>query len=236
LNGVKLSSVPDRRLEKEQPRQPLERALVVRTALRLLNEVGLEGLTLRRLATELGVQAPALYWHFTNKRELLDHMAQAIGEECAIAVPDERRWDLWLADYARKRRKVLLSYRDGAQVALGNRPVPEMYPLIERAVSALVEVGFEPLRAMRNLIAVGTFVGGFVLEEQSEQTRNREEQWTDELDAQAFAAILGDGNFPTLAAALAAGGDPNGEASFEDGLGLIIDGMWAQLSNAETPS
>jgi len=69
LNGVKLSSV----------RPPLDPALVVLVALKLLDEVGLDGLTLRRLAAELGVQAPALYWHFANKRELLDHMAQAIA-------------------------------------------------------------------------------------------------------------------------------------------------------------
>lgn len=41
--------------------------MVVRAALDLLNEVGLDGLTLRRIATELDVQAPALYWHVKNK-------------------------------------------------------------------------------------------------------------------------------------------------------------------------
>src|SRR5262245_36093000 len=53
----------------------LDRETVVRTALRVLDEVGLEGLTLRRIAAELDVQAPALYWHFKNKQELLDEMA-----------------------------------------------------------------------------------------------------------------------------------------------------------------
>ena len=45
----------------------LTREKVVRTALRLLDKVGLDGLTLRKLAAELRVQAPALYWHFKNK-------------------------------------------------------------------------------------------------------------------------------------------------------------------------
>jgi AcrR family transcriptional regulator len=53
----------------------LDRATVVRAALRLLDEVGLHGLSLRKVASELGVQAPALYWHFKNKQELLDEMA-----------------------------------------------------------------------------------------------------------------------------------------------------------------
>lgn len=53
----------------------LDRIRVARTALRLLNEVGLEGLTLRGIAKELDVKAPALYWHFKDKQALLDEMA-----------------------------------------------------------------------------------------------------------------------------------------------------------------
>ena len=48
---------------------------VVKRAVDLMAEAGLEALTLRRLATELGVSAPTLYWHVRNKRELLDLMA-----------------------------------------------------------------------------------------------------------------------------------------------------------------
>ncbi|NUR85911.1 MAG: helix-turn-helix transcriptional regulator, partial [Nonomuraea sp.] len=52
----------------------LDRELIVRTALRLLDEVGLEKLSLRRLAKELGAHPTALYWHFSGKQELLDAM------------------------------------------------------------------------------------------------------------------------------------------------------------------
>jgi AcrR family transcriptional regulator len=54
---------------------PLSRATVAEAALRLLNETGLEKLTLRAIATELHVKAPALYWHFKSKQELIDEMA-----------------------------------------------------------------------------------------------------------------------------------------------------------------
>ncbi|WP_253822636.1 TetR family transcriptional regulator, partial [Salmonella enterica] len=50
---------------------------VIRAALDLLNEVGVDGLTTRKLAERLGVQQPALYWHFRNKRALLDALAEA---------------------------------------------------------------------------------------------------------------------------------------------------------------
>ena len=69
LNAVKLSSV------STEKRPPLDRARVADTALKLLNEVGLDGLTLRAIAKELDVKAPALYWHFKDKQALLDEMA-----------------------------------------------------------------------------------------------------------------------------------------------------------------
>jgi len=56
----------------------VKQELIVRAALTLLDEVGLEGLTMRRLATALKIQAPSLYWHFPKKQALLDGMADDI--------------------------------------------------------------------------------------------------------------------------------------------------------------
>lgn len=61
---------------------------VIRAALDLLNEVGVDGLTTRKLAERLGVQQPALYWHFRNKRALLDALAEAmLAENHTHSVP-----------------------------------------------------------------------------------------------------------------------------------------------------
>ncbi|MBY6270109.1 TetR family transcriptional regulator, partial [Parageobacillus thermoglucosidasius] len=50
----------------------LRKEQIIEEALQLLNESGLEGVTLRKLAKRLGVQAPALYWHFNNKAALVN--------------------------------------------------------------------------------------------------------------------------------------------------------------------
>src|SRR5690242_1053960 len=93
----------------------LDRAGVAATALALLDEVGLDGLTVRRLATELGVQSPALYWHFRNKQELLDLMAQELQTSMPTSPPrSDESWPQWTARRARERRQLLLSRRDGA--------------------------------------------------------------------------------------------------------------------------
>jgi len=84
----------------------LQRETVVAAALKLLDEVGMDGLSTRRLAQELGVQQPSLYWHFKNKRELLDALAEAmLGEHQPVdraACADWREWmTRHMADFKR---------------------------------------------------------------------------------------------------------------------------------------
>src|SRR3954453_10330759 len=98
---------------------PLEAADAVRVALNLLEDEGLDKLTMRRLATELGVKAPALYWHFRSKRALLDHMTDAIVAPVVAGLPGTGPWLKWLEDAASALHTALLAHRDGARVALG---------------------------------------------------------------------------------------------------------------------
>ena len=82
---------------QERRRAGLSRQTIVQTALGLLDQVGLEGLTVRRLAAELGVQSPALYWHLRGKQELLDGMADAIIMAAGMGPPRPgESWQAWL--------------------------------------------------------------------------------------------------------------------------------------------
>jgi len=100
-------------------RVTLDRPTIVAAALALLDEVGIEGLSTRRLAAELGVKGPSLYWHFKNKNELLAHMAGALFLD-ALPEPDftSANFDLvdWLRKGARGLRRTALSRRDGAVI------------------------------------------------------------------------------------------------------------------------
>ena len=72
---------------RERPNQKsprIEPEAVVRAGLEILDEEGLDGITLRKIASRLGVQAPALYWHFRDKSDIIDDMAQAILKEGGI--------------------------------------------------------------------------------------------------------------------------------------------------------
>src|SRR2546423_8367293 len=102
---------------------PLEVADAVRVALKLLEDEGLDKLTVRRLATELGVKAPALYWHFRSKRALLDHLTDAIVAPVVAGLPASGPWLKWLSDAGLALHTALLAHRGGARLALrADRP------------------------------------------------------------------------------------------------------------------
>ncbi|GGS69355.1 TetR family transcriptional regulator [Nonomuraea spiralis] len=212
MNVVKLSIVA------------LEKGIIVAAALRLLQDKGLDGLTLRRLAGELGVQAPALYWHVKNKQELLDAMAEAMtaAHVTRPALADPAAWREWMRDYAHRDRAMLNSYRDGARLVAGTRPSPLLFEVVERSVASLESAGFTAGDAVRGLFAVSSYVAGFVLEEQADRMRPDADGAMPDLAAFQEA-------HPRLMAGLAEVGDPQGERSFEGGLRLILDGMGARL-------
>jgi TetR/AcrR family tetracycline transcriptional repressor len=199
----------------------LDRERVVKAALALLDEVGLDGLTLRRLATELGVQAPALYWHFKNKQELLDQMADAIIPPAEPPAPGEG-WDSWLAGRARAGREALNRHRDGARLAASTRPEPSQWQNIEMQIGVLVDAGLTAAQALSALMAIGNYIAGFTLEEQADRMRGQEP------DPQHWAQALAD--YPLILEAVRTVGDPQGDASFEAGLGFIIDGIRERIT------
>ncbi|MFH8678351.1 TetR/AcrR family transcriptional regulator C-terminal domain-containing protein [Streptomyces lydicus] len=152
----------------------IDRKQVVDTALRLLNEVGLDGLTLRRIAKELDVQAPALYWHFKNKQELLDEMATEIFRrmtEPLVHPGSTTLGDTWQdALYAscRALRTALLGYRDGGKVFSGTRMTDESYAApLDNLLNRFVAAGFTLGEAARGWWTAYNFTIGQVIEEQS---------------------------------------------------------------------
>lgn len=166
----------------------LDRETIVETALRLLNEEGLEGLTLRRLAKDLNVQAPALYWHFGSKQALLDGMAtrmlhgmfNPIAEQAAAGTP----WQDLTTDVCRRTRRTLLGYRDGANVFSGTHLTDDQHRApMETILGAFVDQGFDPSDAFNAFFTAYSFTIGFVIEEQEAERDPRydEENWWGEL-------------------------------------------------------
>jgi TetR/AcrR family tetracycline transcriptional repressor len=202
-------------------RAGLTRDIVVRAALDLLDEIGLDKLSTRRLADRLGVRSPALYWHVKDKPQLLDLMAQELlrPDTTARSAPGDDVREAWAAS-ARQRRRLLLSRRDGARLVSGTRPGPDVARAAEAGIAELVRAGLTPATALHTLIAISHFVTGFVIEEQAAAARE-------------VPAHDGGEEFPLLRAAISGGG-PEGDRAFEYGLGALIDGLAGHLSGGAT--
>jgi AcrR family transcriptional regulator len=124
----------------------LSRETVTDGALALADSIGLEALTVRRLAQELGVTPMALYWHFKNKDELLDGVADRIWDQvdrtrdpAKPLLEQFRTLATSLVDTLRRHRAVvglLLAPREG-------EPSPGFLETTELALRILVEAGFE---------------------------------------------------------------------------------------------
>lgn len=148
----------------------LDKGQILRAAMAVLDEQGLDGLTMRRLGARLGVQAPTLYWHFRDKAALVNELADVlIADEVADLVPpsDDESWQEWLAAVGERMRRAMLAHRDGARLISSAHLSQGMADVEELAMRSLVERGVTLFEARLTVLAVLMFTIGFVLEEQS---------------------------------------------------------------------
>ena len=149
----------------------VNRDMVTRAGLKLLNEAGLEQLTLRLLGRELSVQPAAIYWHFRDKEELIDEMATLLLAEGFRHLLPARRaagWRPWAVTFGTGLRTVLLGCRDGARMVAGTRLTNTEYmKTVERIAARLVAGGFTLRRAVVMLSTIYNYTLSFVMEEQA---------------------------------------------------------------------
>jgi TetR/AcrR family tetracycline transcriptional repressor len=207
----------------------VNRHMVTAAGLRVLNEVGLEQLTLRRLGTDLNVQAATIYWHFKSKEELIDEMATAVLAEGAANLLPTRPssdWKTWAAAFGHGLRKTLLAYRDGARMVSGTRLNDTGYmKTAERIAAKLVESGFSVRQTTVLMSTIYSYTLSFVMEEQAVYPRPGERSPQYHLaDRQARLSAQ---EFPLLRQAGPILFD-RFDRRYKEGLELILRGAQAQ--------
>jgi TetR/AcrR family tetracycline transcriptional repressor len=215
--------------ESTAERAPVTRAAIVDAALDLLADGGLDCVSFRRIAARLGVSGPTLYWYVENKRQLMDLMAEELVRRARRGPAEPAHgqpWWEWLREHAEHMFQALVSTRDAPRVLAGNRPSREGFPEIERTLDVLVNAGLTPGQAQMALFAIGAYVIGSATEWQAAAERNGAQPPSDpggaELNA-LRADVLKDQ--PLLFAAMEDLLRRPHEATFEYGLGLLIDGL-----------
>jgi TetR/AcrR family transcriptional regulator, tetracycline repressor protein len=203
---------------------------VVEVALTLAESEGLEALTIRRLAKELGVTPMALYWHFRSKDELLDGMAAGIFEEVDLSVDASAAWQEQLRALLGSMLGVLRAHPSAA-ILLSTRTASSEGSL--RATEVVLDIlrrgGFSPTEATQvarhALSTVVNLVGG----EPGVVARDESGEMVDaRRRARIFLESLPPERYPRLVeAAIPLSEGVNPDAYFAFGLDLLLAGIEA---------
>jgi AcrR family transcriptional regulator len=143
-----------------QTRTPLTRERVLEAAIRLADEGGIESLSMRKLARELGVEAMSLYNHVANKSDLMDGMVDLVLGE--IEEPTSTAWDVAMREYAISANDVLLRHRWSCNLVISRASEPR-FQYMEWLLRTLREAGFSPELAYHAYHALDSHIMGFTL-------------------------------------------------------------------------
>ncbi|MFK0375964.1 TetR/AcrR family transcriptional regulator C-terminal domain-containing protein [Pandoraea sp. NPDC090278] len=215
----------------------IQRDDVVKTALALLDGDGMEGVTLRKVAQALDIQAPSLYWHFANKQALLDAMADAMLADVARNLSPDLDWRVALKTTALDIRRALSAHRDGARVFAGTYETTEnVLRTGEAMITAVVRAGADIELATTSAFSVLYYVVGFVIEAQafeaeaaSENAKESVARKTAFLEAAKYA-------YPLSWQARRHLFTPNFDRRFAVGIELLLDGIWQKLAATKSVS
>jgi len=200
-------------------RRPLDRDVVLRAAVELVERDGLEALSMRRLGAALGIEAMSLYYYVENKDALLDGIVETVvaGMDLTWARRSGRWQERLKEGYGAYRR---LAHTHPAVFPLIGRPAgrtPAAMRPVEAFLSVLREAGFPPPAALQAHRTLSSFVYGYTISElrglaleSSLHPTIGESEWK---------------SFPSLAEALSDANGVDHDQEFEQGLDIIITGL-----------
>jgi AcrR family transcriptional regulator len=208
-------------------REPLSRERILRAAVALADRDGIEGISMRRLATELGVVPMALYKHVANKDELLDGMLDVVVEEF-----DPPRTDLPWREAVRERilsaRAALLRHPWASRVMeTRTEPTPVVMAYMDSMIAMFRAGGFSIDLTHHAMHAMGSRLMGF-----SQELFNDSPETSPEVEAETWTALAD--TYPSIFELYLAVSHDDGSVvgpgcddrfEFEFALDLMLDGL-----------
>jgi TetR/AcrR family transcriptional regulator, tetracycline repressor protein len=213
-------------------RAALDRDAIARAALQLLDEEGLDALSMRRLAARLGVGTMTLYGYFRSKQELLDAAVGAAAAEVDIEIPEGGGLRETLRAHAIATQHMLERHPALPQIR-ARQPIVQApaFAMTEVAMKALLEAGFPPEEAARvfRVLFVYKFGSAVVGRQDTPPEEHRQ--------VRAALHMLPEEDFPAVtAAADGIAASVGGTEQFEFGLELLLDAIEARAARYSAAS
>jgi len=209
---------------KKERRPALTREAIVETAVRVADAEGLSGVSIRRIASDLGARTMSLYTHIDSKDDLLDLMREFVVAEMLVEEELPAEWRAAARLIAERERAVSLRHPWLVHL-IGHRghSGPKAMRHLEQSLSAIEPVAKDPRTALRILVAIDEFVIGHVIYEVTQNPKAM-------LSQPYTRMLVAEGDFPRLNSVLKAA-SAGVEDTFESGLNWLLDGIEAEFGN-----
>ena len=205
-----------------EERIPLTRERVLRAAIEIVDQEGVEALSMRRLGAELGVEAMSLYNHVPNKAAVLDGIVETVISD--IELPDD------ITDWKECTRHISRSYRKVALAHPNVVPLISMRPFntiasirpVETGFEILRQAGFDPKSTLHAFRTLAGFTTGYSLAESGSffgEMNDETHLSPDDLPAEEFPRINEVAPYLTS----------DHDEEFEFALDVLITGLEAKL-------
>jgi AcrR family transcriptional regulator len=207
--------------EAAAPRVPLSRERVLRAALALADDGGVEALSMRRLGQALGVEAMSLYKHVADKEAILDGISDLVMEEVEVPSPD-LHWRTSVRNSAISAHEALRRH-PWAGTVLESRlnPGPARLRYLDAVVGVLRGAGFDTPTVARAFMALDSHTYGFTMQELALPfDAASAPDVAEEMAARVFAHA-----YPNLSAMAELAMSGAQLLDFEFGLDLLLDGL-----------
>jgi AcrR family transcriptional regulator len=211
-------------------RAPLTPETIVDAALAVADAEGFEAVSMRRVASELGVAAMSLYHHVADKDELLELMSDALAGEVIFAERTPADWREALRGIA-LRTHASFTRHPWLIDAAGRRTIvtPNQLRHIEQSVEAVHGLDVDERTAIAMVMAVDDYTVGHAFRRARFAAENR--PLATERERRRMRELLDTGDYPLLAAIMDADIDLTPpEDTFETALEWLLDGMEAMLN------
>jgi AcrR family transcriptional regulator len=204
-----------------QPRGALNSERIVRAAVEIIERDGIDALSMRRVAGELGVATMSLYNHVENKSALLDAVAESVMSDMRFATDPELDWRDQARHLARTFRDIARRFPRSVTVVISRQPrTTTGLHTLELVLAAVCKAGFDGIEAVRVVRTFEAYILGSLVREAgiAEQAPVKLEWFAEQLSEAGLVntqALL-----PELALR-------DFEADFEFGLELLISAVAA---------
>jgi AcrR family transcriptional regulator len=211
------------------PRTPLSKERVLRAAIQLADAEGIEALSMRRLAKELGVEAMSLYNHVANKGEILAGIIDLVAGEFDLP-SDESDWKVAMRRNAISSRDVLLAHRWATSIWMTQGGGPARLRNGDWMLRTLREAGFSAELIYHAFHILESYVLGYTLQQLNFPYKGEELAGL----AADFLKQIPVEDYPDLVEHIHQHIEPHDEetSGFELGLDLILDGLDRARANA----